>query len=92
MSHVPQSDAAARARVTEMITGCWRTQVIHEAVRLGLPDLLAACGSSASAPRTAAAEVQRRHVGHGSRSPVTSPVTLQPPGPRSSELSCPCEH
>lgn len=32
----------ARTRVNEMITGCWRTQVIHEAVRLGLPDLLAA--------------------------------------------------
>ncbi len=48
MSHVPQSDAAARARVTEMITGCWRTQVIHEAVRLGLPDLLAAGPASSS--------------------------------------------
>ncbi|MEJ0067114.1 MAG: hypothetical protein WDM85_18285 [Caulobacteraceae bacterium] len=29
-------------RVTEMITGCWSTQVIHVAARLGLPDRLAA--------------------------------------------------
>jgi SAM-dependent methyltransferase len=34
--------SGARERVNEMITGCWRTQVIHEAVKLGLPEHLAA--------------------------------------------------
>lgn len=33
--------SGARERVLEMIMGCWRTQVIHEAVRLQLPDRLA---------------------------------------------------
>lgn len=39
----------ARARLTEMITGCWRTQVICEAVRLGLPERLAAGQGSSAA-------------------------------------------
>ena len=34
--------SGARERVNEMITGCWRTQVIHEVVKLGLPEHLAA--------------------------------------------------
>jgi SAM-dependent methyltransferase len=34
--------SGARERVNEMITGCWRTQVIHEAVKLGLPEHMAA--------------------------------------------------
>jgi SAM-dependent methyltransferase len=40
------SPLAARERVAEMIMGCWRTQVIHEAVRLKLPDRLAAGAST----------------------------------------------
>ena len=40
---------SARERVTEMITGCWRTQVIHEAVRLNLPDRLASSVSTSDA-------------------------------------------
>ena len=34
-------DPAERTRLTELITACWSTQVIHVAVRLGLPDRLA---------------------------------------------------
>lgn len=48
--------AAARDSVLEMITACWRTQVIHEAVRLNLPDRLAA-GPATSASLAAAAGV-----------------------------------
>jgi SAM-dependent methyltransferase len=33
---------SVRERVTELITACWTTQVIHEAVRLNLPDRMAA--------------------------------------------------
>jgi len=33
---------AARRHVGELINGCWATQVIHAAVKLGLPDQLAA--------------------------------------------------
>jgi SAM-dependent methyltransferase len=46
------SDAIApsvRERLTSLITGCWTTQVIHEAVRLNLPDRLAAGPESADA-------------------------------------------
>ena len=46
----------ARLRVNEMITGCWRTQVIHEAVRLGLPERLAA-GQGGSVELAAALQV-----------------------------------
>lgn len=34
--------AASRAATASLITGCWSTQVIHAAVRLGIPDRLAA--------------------------------------------------
>ena len=37
----PTSDPASRERLVELITGCWGTQVINVAVRLGLPDRLA---------------------------------------------------
>ena len=42
-------DPAERARLTELITACWSTQVIHVAVRLGLPDRLAAGPAQAGA-------------------------------------------
>ena len=42
-------DPAARARLTELITACWSTQVIGVAVRLGLPDRLAAGPAEAGA-------------------------------------------
>lgn len=45
----------SRERVTEMITGCWRTQAIHEAVRLNLPDRLAAGPLSSDALAAATA-------------------------------------
>ena len=38
----PSLAGSVRERVTELITACWTTQVIHEAVRLNLPDRMAA--------------------------------------------------
>jgi SAM-dependent methyltransferase len=40
MSTVDAPDAGRRERVNGLITACWTTQVIAEAVRLGLPDRL----------------------------------------------------
>jgi len=42
MSSEPSLAGSVRERVTDLITACWTTQVIHEAVRLTLPDRLAA--------------------------------------------------
>ena len=38
----PSLAGSVRERVTELVTACWTTQVIHEAVRLNLPDRMAA--------------------------------------------------
>ena len=42
MSTVDAPDTGRRERVNGLITACWTTQVIAEAVRLGLPEKLSA--------------------------------------------------
>jgi SAM-dependent methyltransferase len=56
MSSGPSLAGSVRERVTELITACWTTQVIHEAVRLNLPDRLAA-GPASSDELAAVLEV-----------------------------------
>lgn len=51
--------AALRAATASLITSCWSTQVIHAAVRLGIPDRLAA-GAAESGEIAAAASAHPR--------------------------------
>lgn len=51
--------AALRAATAALVTGCWSTQVIHAAVRLGIPDHLAA-GAAESGEIAAAAGTHPR--------------------------------
>jgi hypothetical protein len=52
MNDIAQSDPAVRARVQDLITGAWSTQVVHVAVRLKVFDRLL------EGPRSAAAMAQ----------------------------------
>ena len=75
MGNAEAPEGASRERVNALITACWTTQVIAEAVRLGLPERL-----SAGAADSAALPSKR-----GTRcSSVTSP-SISADRPRSAE-------